>query len=149
MMLRFPLATLAVGICFASFRAEASDLTITIESLRNNQGQIFLCVFSAETSDKAAFPDCEKGKAIRSQKIIAGTGNTVVTFYGLKDGEYAVAMIHDENGNGKLDTSIIGIPTEGIGVSNNSRLIGSPSYDAAKFNINGNTAITITTKYLM
>lgn len=150
MNLRFIILTVAASFLLAkSVPAVASDLTITIENLRNNKGQLFLCVFSKESSDTAAFPDCEKGKPVRTQKILPGSGNTVVTFYGLKDGEYAVAMIHDENNNGKLDTSFIGIPTEGIGVSNNSRLLGSPSYNYAKFNINGDTAITIIAKYLM
>ncbi len=149
MNLRVALAIFALGGCLAGSRAEASDLTVTIENLRNNKGQLLLCVFSGETSDKDAFPDCQKGKPVRVQRILPGAGNTVVTFFGLKDGEYAVAMIHDENNNNKLDTSIIGVPLEGIGVSNNSRLLGSPSYGAAKFQVNGNTSITITTKYLM
>ena len=37
-----------------------------------------------------------------------------MTFKGLKDGVYAIAIIHDENTNGKLDTNFIGIPAEGV-----------------------------------
>ena len=81
--------------------------------------------------------------------MIIGSGKATVTYYGLKDGVYAVAMIHDENANGKLDTNFIGIPTEGIGVSNNPRLTGAPGFDEAKFKISGNTAITITAKYFL
>jgi uncharacterized protein (DUF2141 family) len=147
MILRFGLAALAASLC--SVAALASDLTINVENLRNSNGQLFRGVVATESSDKEAFPDCDKGKSIRKQKLAMANGKASVTFYGLKDGEYAVAMIHDENANGKLDTNFIGIPTEGIGVSNNSRLFGSPTYDAAKFQIKGNTAITITTKYFM
>jgi uncharacterized protein (DUF2141 family) len=147
---RFSLAAIAASLIFAAaIPAAAADLTITIDNLRNSQGQIFLCVFSAETSDKKLFPDCDKGKPVRSQKAVIGSGKAVVTYYGLKDGEYAVAMIHDENGNGKLDTNFIGIPTEGLGVSNNPRLTGAPGYDESKFQVSGNTAITITAKYFL
>ncbi len=150
MILRLVLAAASAGfLCAGALQATASDLTITIDSLRNNKGQVFLCVFAAESSDKAVFPDCDKGKPVRSQKLTIGAGKTIVTYYGLKDGEYAVAMIHDENGNGKLDTNFVGLPTEGLGVSNNPRLIGTPSFDEAKFKISGNTAITITVKYLL
>jgi uncharacterized protein (DUF2141 family) len=150
MILRFALAAAAASfLCGGSLRAAAADLTITVESLRSDKGQVFLCVFAAESSDPKAFPDCDKGKPVRSQKVIIGSGKAIVTYYGLKDGVYAVAMIHDENANGKLDTNFVGIPTEGIGVSNNPRLTGTPGFEEAKFKVSGNTAITITAKYFL
>jgi uncharacterized protein (DUF2141 family) len=150
MILRLATAAAAAALtCAVSLEAAASDLTITIDNLRSDKGQVLLCVFSADTSDTKVFPDCDKGKPVRSQKVTIGGGKVVVTYYGLKDGVYAVAMIHDENGNGTLDTNFIGIPTEGLGVSNNPRLTGKPGYDEAKFNIKGNTAITITAKYFL
>ena len=57
-----------------------------------------------------------------------------MTPYGVDDGEYAVAMIHDENGNSQLCTTILGVPRDEIAVSNNSILIGSATYSAAKLN---------------
>ncbi len=38
-------------------------------------------------------------------------------FEDISPGTYALAVIHDENGNGKLDTNWVGIPTEGYGFS--------------------------------
>jgi uncharacterized protein (DUF2141 family) len=150
MISRFAFAALAAGmICLVSSQSFAADLKITIDSLRSDKGQVLLCVFSADTSDGKVFPDCEKGKPVRSQKAIISGGKVVVTYSGLKDGTYAVAAIHDENGNGKLDTNFIGIPDEGIGISNNPRLMGKPGFDEAKFGVKGNTAITITAKYFL
>lgn len=150
MIFRFILAAAAAALSYGSSQsALAADLTITINSLRNDNGQVLLCLFSAETSDKKAFPDCEKGKPIRSQKAAIAGGKVLVTYYGLKDGEYAIAMIHDENANGKLDTNFVGIPTEGLGVSNNPRLTGAPGYDEAKFKVSGKTTVTITAKYFL
>ena len=139
----------AVFASLFSFSCDAADLTITIDNLRSNQGQVLLCVFSAESSDSAQFPDCEKGRPVRFTKAIISGGKAVVTFNGLKDGIYAVAAIHDENGNGQLDTNFIGIPTEGIGVSTNPRIFGKPRFEQGQFNIKGNTAITIDTKYIL
>jgi uncharacterized protein (DUF2141 family) len=55
----------------------------------------------------------------------------------LKDvphGTYAVSVIHDEDGDGKLDTSWLGIPREGVGVSMNAKgKAGPPKYKDAKF----------------
>jgi uncharacterized protein (DUF2141 family) len=149
MKLRLAIQVAAALSCAAASGATASYLTITIENLRSDKGEVYLCVFSAETSDPKVFPDCDKGRPVRSQKMAIGGGKAIVTYYGLKDGVYAVAMIHDENGNGQLDTNFIGIPTEGLGVSNNPRLTGKPGFDEAKFNIRGNTSITITAKYFL
>ncbi len=128
---------------------EAADLTITVDNLRSNQGQVLFCVFSADNSDKAEFPDCAKGRPVRSAKAAILGGKVVMTFNGLKDGVYAVAIIHDENGNGQLDTNFLGIPAEGVGVSTNPRVFGKPHFEQGQFNIKGNTAITIDTKYIL
>ena len=39
----------------------------------------------------------------------------------LQPGEYAAFVLHDGNGNGKVDSNIVGVPTEGFGFSNDVR----------------------------
>jgi uncharacterized protein (DUF2141 family) len=49
-------------------------------------------------------------------------------------GDYAVAIFHDENGNGKMDKNLLGIPVEAYGFSNNQRVtFGPPQWEAVKF----------------
>jgi uncharacterized protein (DUF2141 family) len=147
MTFRFlPAALLALLL---SWSCKAADLTITVDSLRSNRGLVLMCVFSAETSDTAAFPDCEKGRPARSGKAAISGGQAVMTFKGLKDGVYAVAIIHDENGNSQLDTNFLGIPTEGIGVSTNPRIFGKPRFEQGQFNLKGTAAITVNAKYIL
>ena len=51
--------------------------------------------------------------------------------------DYAVAVIHDENGNAKLDT-FAGIPKEGFGFSRNPAIgFGPPRFAAARFTLDG------------
>ena len=142
-------AAAATLFLFSCSHALAADLTITIDNLRSSQGQVLLCVFSAESSDREAFPDCTKGRPVRQSKEAIGAGRVVVTYKGLKDGVYAVAAVHDENGNGELDANFLGIPTEGIGISNNPRLMGKPNFAEALFQIKGKTAITLNAKYIL
>lgn len=132
-----------------SSACEASDLTVTAGNLRNDQGQVIICVFSAESSHAPAFPDCDKGKPVRQANALIAGGKAVMTFNGLKDGVYAVAIVHDENVNGQLDTNFLGIPAEGVGVSTNPTVFGKPSFEQGQFSIKGNTAITIETKYIL
>ncbi|MDR9417463.1 DUF2141 domain-containing protein [Gracilimonas sp.] len=51
-------------------------------------------------------------------------------------GEYAIAVYHDENENGELDTNLLGIPKEAYGFSNNARgRFGPASWKDAVFEI--------------
>ena len=150
MILRFfPAAAAASFAGLFSCACAAADLTVTIDSLRNNQGQVLVCVFSAGSYDKAGFPDCSKGHPVRTAKATIANGKAVVTYSGLKDGVYAIAIIHDENTNGEVDTNLLGIPTEGVGVSTNPTLFGKPRFDQAQFDLKGKMAITVTTKYIL
>jgi uncharacterized protein (DUF2141 family) len=142
-------AAAAALFCLGHSQLHAADLTITVDSLRSNQGQVLLCVFSAESSDREAFPDCIKGHPVRQGKAVIGDGKVVVTYKGLKDGVYAVAAIHDENANNELNTNFVGIPTEGIGISTNPRLMGKPQFGQAQFEIKGKAAITVSAKYIL
>jgi len=148
MSLRILPAAVAAFLGCGFVHAAAADLTIAIDGLRSDQGEVKLCVFSAETSDKAAFPDCVTGRPVKQGNAIIRGGKVTVTYNGLKPGVYAVASIHDENGNGKLDTNFVGIPTEGIGVSNNPTLLGKPDFAKSAFEITGNTRIAIHAKYI-
>jgi uncharacterized protein (DUF2141 family) len=57
-------------------------------------------------------------------------------FEGLAPGAYAVAVVHDENGNGRLDKNFVGIPSEGYGVSNNrTYAMASPKWDESRFTL--------------
>ena len=59
-----------------------------------------------------------------------------VTFKDVPAGTYAVSYIHDENGNGKMDTNFMGIPKEGYGCSNNAKgFMGPPKWEDAKFEL--------------
>ena len=69
-------------------------------------------------------------------------------FEDIPPGTYALAVIHDENMNGKLDTRV-GIPKEGYGFSNDVKaLLGGPSFSAASFQYDGGTLdLTISLHY--
>ena len=52
-------------------------------------------------------------------------------------GTYAIAVVHDENGNNKLDKAIF-LPKEGFGFSRNPTItVGPPSFKSASFAVAG------------
>ena len=80
------------------------------------------------------FPD-QKG-AVAAQWRNARSGAQEFVFTGLPPGRYAIAIYHDENGNGVMDKNFIGIPSEGFGFSRNARgFAGPPSFNAAAVEI--------------
>mgnify|MGYP006286230933 CR=1 FL=1 len=64
----------------------------------------------------------------------------------LPHGEYAIAVYHDKNTNGKLDTNLLGIPKEQYGFSNDARgRFGPAKWNSAKFRF-PNTLSSLTIK---
>ena len=59
-----------------------------------------------------------------------------MTFKDIPYGDYTIKVFHDENDDIKMNTNWIGIPTEGVGISNNAiGTFGLQSYDKAKFTL--------------
>ncbi|MEA2027999.1 MAG: DUF2141 domain-containing protein, partial [Campylobacterota bacterium] len=67
-------------------------------------------------------------------------------FKNIPKGHYAIALFHDQNGNGELDYNIFGIPTEGYAFSNNPKVLGEPNFEDAKFKLTNNIQITMEVK---
>ena len=120
------LPLLAVGAAPAT-----SDLSVELTGLRSTKGVVMLCL----TAKPANFPDCKTRTDARFLTVPASLG--AATFADVPAGRWAVAAVHDQNGDGKLDT-LLGIPREGIGFSRNPRIgWGPPSFNASAVTLNG------------
>ena len=49
-----------------------------------------------------------------------------MVFRDLAPGRYGIAAIHDINGNGKLDSNLLGVPTEPFGFGNDAKVNFAP-----------------------
>lgn len=87
------------------------------------------------TADPHNFPNCVDDARAIARSVRAA--DHALRFDGLPRGTYAVAVIHDENGNNRLDT-FAGVPREGYGFSNNAPVrFGPPKFAAARFDLGG------------
>lgn len=120
-------------------------LTIRVKGLKNDKGQVGVALFASA----ASFPRSER--AFRGQTARIEGGRAVVHFGPLDPGTYAVAVLHDENENGKMDFNFLGMPLEGYGFSNDaSALFGPPSFEKAAFRLLArSSALTINARYLL
>ncbi|PTS81868.1 hypothetical protein DBR17_09115 [Sphingomonas sp. HMWF008] len=107
------------------------ELSVDVSNLRSQKGFVRVCL----TADPQNFPACIDDAQAVTRSIPAGIPK--IHFDGLAHGDYAVAVIHDENGNRKLDT-FAGIPREGFGFSRNPPVtFGPPRFSAARFTLTG------------
>ena len=121
------------------------NLKVVVNGIRNSNGQIGFCLF--KTAD--GFPNHPE-KATSTTYVKASGNSAVYTFTNIDLGVYAVSVFHDENSDKTVNSNFLGIPTEGIGVSNNVKgSFGPPKFEDATFNFaqSGQT-ITITINYL-
>jgi len=88
------------------------------------------------TRNREFFPECNRDPAAVKRSVAAGQAGRI-RLTGLAPGAWALAVIHDENGNGRLDR-LLGIPREGFGFSRNPGLrMGPPRYEEVRFDFSG------------
>ena len=113
----------------ASFTCLAADLTVELDGLRPGTGLVQLAVVNGPDGwDDKAGPVAADGAPVN-----AATAS--FTFKDLPAGRYAVKVINDENGNGKFDTNVVGMPLEGYGFSNSPQVMRKPTFDEAAFDL--------------
>lgn len=141
-------ATLALGAACAASAAPAlaGSVTITVTDLRNTQGVVRACMTTLES----AFPKCARDP--NSHRKVVRAGNTItIRFDNVEPGEYAIALLHDENEDGKANRALGMAPTEGYGFSRDAPVrMAPPDWDDAVFNVGeGNQRMTIKMRYFL
>ncbi len=107
----------------------AGSIEITIAGLRNQNGVVRCGLF-------ASADDFPLGGPTQGQTRPIVGGGAVCVFSNLPAGVYAISVNHDANRNGKTDTNLVGIPTEGWAVSNNARpTLRPPRFSEAQLNL--------------
>lgn len=124
-------------------KSKTTTLSVSVKGLRNDKGRVAVALFNRSKE----FPDQQhafQGKVVKSSKKRA-----LVKFSSLPPGTYALAILHDENKNDKMDFNFLGMPLEGYGFSNDaSEMFGPPSFEDASFKVSGEkTSHTVTAQY--
>ena len=137
-------AVLTTVFFFSLFSADGrSILTVELKNLKV-EGTVYITLYNSEEG----YPmDSGKAFAKNMKKVAANTEKIV--FNDVPYGTYAVSVWHDQNDNQKMEKSLIGIPKEGLGVSNDAKgKMGPPKFKDAKFEVKQEkTDISITVKY--
>ena len=146
---RSRLVLLAGALIAAPWLAAASpparsDLHVDVTGLRSAKGVVRACL----TSRAEGFPDCGPGDR---EMAVPAEGAVSFDFPAVAPGRYAIALIHDENGNGRMDRALLLMPKEGYGFSRDAPVVmGPPSFAQAAFDVTAAPARqTIRIRYML
>jgi uncharacterized protein (DUF2141 family) len=118
--------------------SQQNTLTVQVTGVSSDVGNIMLAVY--DNADGFL----KKDKALLGVSTKAVIGMTELQIKDLPEGEYALAIYHDENGNRELDTNWLGIPKEPIGFSNSKmKTFGPPGFDDCSFYFKADKEIQI------
>lgn len=111
--------------------AGGTEVQVDLTGLRSSKGVVRACM----TSQSKGFPNCDA--AAGDYSIVVAAGPRVNLDFGLvAPGRYAIAVVHDENGNGKMDRALSLMPKEGYGFSRDAPVkFGPPSFKDAAFDV--------------
>jgi uncharacterized protein (DUF2141 family) len=122
----------------AGSQPPAGTLRVRVTGLRNDTGKISASLFGT----RDGFPE-DVTKAFRTTTGTIQNRESMLVFENVPRGEYAIALLHDENENEKMDKNLVGIPKEGYGISNNVKaVLKAPSFEEARF-VMDNEALTL------
>ena len=104
-------------------------LKVVVSGLRNTKGKVLISLYSGPRG----FPS-DRSAVTRSVTVSDFPGGrAAASFDDLPYGEYAVAILHDEDSNGDMTYRLKVLPKEGYGFSNNVKpKLKAPSFESAK-----------------
>lgn len=116
-----------------------SNITVTLTGIKDIKGIVQAGLYSSEDGYK-------NGGSVRGARVEVKADTVTINYSDLPDGEYAIKLFHDVDGDGKMATNLFGIPTEPFAFSNNAvGKMGPAKWVDAKFTISGaKTAHAIT-----
>jgi len=124
----------------ASIVGAQNKLTVVVDGIEKSNGKILVAVYDSSNFLKQPL---HAGLAI----VKPGLEEVTIVIEDIASGQYAVAIIHDENDNNKLDTGPYGIPIEKYGFSNNVvGKMGAPEFRDCVIDVEEDVEINITLK---
>ena len=124
--------------CLVTPLTLAADVVVSVSGMAGSSGSIGCGLFPGERG----FP--MDNSVAQMVWLPADPQGVRCVFADVVPGLYAVSVVHDLNGNRKVDTNFVGMPQEAWGVSNNVRpTLRPPRFDEAAFNVDAGRALAL------
>jgi uncharacterized protein (DUF2141 family) len=130
----------AAWIGLGGAMAAAATVEITVTNIRDPKGTLHMSL----CPEALFLKDCPY-----SGTAPAAPGQATVVIPNVPPGTYAAQGFLDENGNGKVDRTLLGVPEEGVAFSRDpSYLLSPPDFKDAAFAVGpGGARITVRLRY--
>jgi uncharacterized protein (DUF2141 family) len=113
--------------------AEDAVVSVRVTGLESDEGSVQVALFDGPEG----FTEEPAYAGVVVPEDLSAEWSVHVPF-----GTYAVAVIHDRDDNGRLNTNFLGMPREPYGFSNDARgTFGAPSFEDASFSVAADTVV--------
>ena len=123
--------------------ADDGTIVFVVTDLRNANGRVRCGLFQRADNWLGEQP-------WRSAQASIRNGQARCVFRNVPAGTYALTAMHDENDDGEMNTTLVGIPEEGYAMSRDAQHgeLGAPSWEEAVFEYRGGRSqLTATMRY--
>lgn len=125
----FGLSLVSALLLIGVVPAQADRLEVLVSGIPDDRG-VLACSLHG---DPAAFP---QGPGLARDRVPPRGGQALCVFQDVAPGRYAVAVMHDADNDGRLGVNLLGMPTEGWGVSGNAApRLRAPRFDETAFDM--------------
>lgn len=113
----------------ATYAEGTAALIVNLAGFRNDRGMAIVSLFRGPQG----FPD-EVAASVATVTVPIQEEKATASFTELPYGDYAVSVLHDEDGDGQMATGWLGTPREGFGFSGSPDYrFGHPDYGQVRF----------------
>ena len=103
--------------------------TVIIPNVEHDRGYIDVKIYDSKDSF------LKEGEAVEAVRKKVNKGEVVVPLTKIHEGQIAIVVYHDEDGDGELKTGLFWRPKEGFAFSNNYSPKGPPKFSKASINL--------------
>lgn len=136
-----PLIAVA-GFAALSLQPTPVKITVRLIDVRADKGGVLRVGLHSDPGK--GFP----GPSAFVNQQVTPTGTEAVLTFETSPGIYAVAVHHDANANGRMDTNFLHMPKEGYGVSNDARpKLRPPRFSEAQVRVTRDTTLVVHMSY--
>ena len=103
--------------------------TVIIPNVEHDKGYIDIKIYDSKDSF------LKEDEAVEAVRKKVNKGEVVVPLTKIHEGQIAIVVYHDEDGDGELKTGLFWRPKEGFAFSNNYSPKGPPKFSKASINL--------------
>jgi len=115
--------------------------TVIIPNVEHNKGFIDIKIYDSKDSF------LKEDEAVEAVRKKVNKGKVVIPLIKIHEGEIAIVVYHDEDGDGKLKTGLFWRPKEGFAFSNNYNPKGPPKFKKAAIMLEHGVPVEIELNY--